>query len=153
MPFPSSGRLPRKLCVSRGGGGRKTSAEAWRGRRDNGRAFLAAAKALRDLADEGSNGNPIMSQAINAAIAFADALTIRFSGTKNTGEHSNVSVVLRRALGDRADPTQLQRLQRVVGRKDATQYGHRQGTLDEARQLVEQCERFAEWAERLLSGM
>lgn len=93
-----------------------------------------------------------MSQAINAAIAFADALTMRFSGTKNTGEHANVTLVLRRALGDRAEPAQLLRLGRIVARKDATQYGHRQGTLDEARQLVEQCERFAEWAEALLSG-
>ena len=124
----------------------------WRGRRDNGRAFLAAAKVLRDLADEGSNGIPIMSQAISAAIAFADALTIRFSGTKNTGEHANVTLALQRALGDRADLAQVQRLGRIVGRKDATQYGHRQGTLDEARQLVEQCERFAEWAERILAA-
>lgn len=59
------------------GGRRKVPVDEWRGRRDNGRAFLGGAKALRDRADEGSNGNPIMSQAINAAIAFADALTIR----------------------------------------------------------------------------
>ena len=124
----------------------------WRGRRDNGRAFLADARTLRDLADEGSNGIPIMSLVISAAIAFADALTIRFSGTKNAGEHANVTLTLRRALGDRADAAQVQRLGRIVGRKDATQYGHRQGTLEEARQLVEQCERFAEWAERMLAG-
>lgn len=103
MPSRSSARPPPRRCVSSSGGRRKTPVNEWRGRRDNGRAFLSDAKALRDLADEGSNGIPIMSLAI-------------------------------------------------VGRKDATQYGHRQGTLDEARQLVEQCERFAEWAERMLLG-
>ena len=131
---------------------RKVPVDEWRGRRGAGRDFLAAAMALLDLADEGSNGNPIMSQAINAAIAFADALTIRFSGTQNAGEHANASRALERALGDRADATQVQRLARILGRKDAAQYGHRQSTLDEARHLVEQCERFAEWAERILAA-
>lgn len=136
--------------MRRGGHGRKVPTTEWRGRRDNGRAFLASAAALRDLADQASNGNPIMSSAINAAIAFADALTIRYSGTQNAGEHRNVTLALQRALGDRADATQVQRLGRIIGRKDATQYGHRPATLDEARHLVEQCERFAEWAERML---
>lgn len=135
------------------GGRRKVSVDEWRGRRDNGRDFLSSAKALRDIADEGSNGNPIMSQAINAAIAFADALTIRYSGTQNAGEHRNVTLALQRALGRRADAAQVQRLARIIGRKDATQYGHRQSTLDEARQLVEQCERFADWAERVLAAL
>ena len=138
--------------MTRSGGRRKASADEWRGRRDNGRAFLDAARALRDLADEGRNGIPIMSQVISAAIAFADALTIRFSGTQNTEEHANVTHALRRALGDRADAGQVQRLGRIIGRKDATQYGHRPSTLEEARQLIEQCERFAEWAERMLAG-
>ena len=137
----------------RSGGGRsKVSADEWRGRLDNGRAFLADAKKLRERANEGSNGNPMMSLAISAAIAFADALTIRFSGSKNTGEHANATLALRRALGARAEPTQVQRLGRIIDRKDATQYGHRRATLEEARQLVEQCERFAEWAERMLAG-
>jgi hypothetical protein len=92
-----------------------------------------------------------MSQGINAAIAFADALTIRYSGTQNAGEHRNITLSLQRALGDRADTIQVGRLERIIGRKDATQYGHRRGTLDEATHLVEQCERFAEWAERLLA--
>ena len=133
------------------GGQRKVPVDEWRGRRDNGRDFLASAKASRDLADEGSNGNPIMSQAISAAIAFADALTIRFSGTQNAGEHRNVTHVLQRALGRRADAAQMQRLARIIGRKDAAQYGHRRSTLGEARHLVEDCERFAEWAEQVLA--
>jgi hypothetical protein len=137
--------------VTRGGQRKKVPIQEWRGRRDNGRAFLASAKALRDLADEGSNGNPIMSHAISAAIAFADALTIRFSGTQNVGEHANVTLALGRALGDRADAAQVRRLGRILGRKDAVQYGHRQSALEEARELVEQCERFAEWAERILA--
>jgi len=93
-----------------------------------------------------------MSPAIHAAIAFADALTIRFSGTQNAGEHRNITLALQRALGDRADAVQVQRLTRIISRKDATQYGHRQSTLEEARHLVEQCERFAAWAERVLAA-
>lgn len=92
-----------------------------------------------------------MSQAINAAIAFADALTIRFSTTHNAGQHDMATTSLRKALGDRADPAQIQRLGRIIGRKDAAQYRHRKSSLDEARDLLELSERFAEWAERILT--
>ena len=137
--------------MTKGGRAKKVPSDEWRGRLANARAFLQAAGELLTLAEEGSNGNPIMSQAINAAIAYADALTIRFAGVHNTGAHQDAPRALRQALGERADAAQLQRLVRIIARKDAAQYGHRRATMEEARQLVEQCERFAAWAEQLLA--
>ena len=137
--------------MTRGGRQRKVSSDEWRGRLDNARAFLQSAHDLLALAEAGGNGNPIMSQAINAAVAYADALTIRAAGIHNTGAHQNVPLALRQALGERADADQVQRLGRIIARKDATQYGHRHAGIDEARPLVEQCGRFAAWAEQLLA--
>lgn len=137
--------------MTKGGRAKKVPSDEWRGRLANARAFLEEARDLLMFAEDGGNGNPIMSQAINAAIAYADALTIRSAGVHNTGEHRNAPLALRQALGERADAAQVQRLGRIIARKDATQYGHRRATIDEARQLVEQCERFAMWAEQLLA--
>ena len=125
--------------------------DEWRGRRDNARAYLRSAQALLDLAEEDGNGNPIMSHAINATIAFADAVSIRLGSIQNSGEHSQVIRTLRAALGAGADAEQLRRLGQIIARKDAAQYGHRASTIAEARKLAQQATRFAEWAEGLLA--
>lgn len=142
---------PRKRFVTRHGGSRKVPAEEWRGRLANARAYRKAAHDLLELAEEG-NGNPIMSNAIHASIAYADAITIRVGGIQNAKAHRDIVQNLRRVLGDRADGPQLTRLARIVGRKDPVQYGHRPATIEEARQLVEQSDRFAEWAEAVIAA-
>lgn len=120
------------------------------GRLANARDFLKSARDLLALADEDANGNPAMSQAVQAAIAYADALTIRAGGVRNTGDHAAAVELLRDVLGRQADDAQLQRLGRILALKDATQYGYRSRTIQEAARLVAQMERLAEWAEALL---
>ena len=130
---------------------RKVSPETWRGRRDNARAYVESARQLLERAEEGTNGNPIMLHVISAAIGFADAVTIKVGGVQNAGEHRDVLKILRSVLGARADGEQLARLGRVIAHKDAVQYGHRRGTIDEARQLAKECDRFARWAEEVMA--
>jgi hypothetical protein len=116
----------------------------------NARDFLQAARDAAALAEASANGNPIMSQVVLAVIAYGDALTIRFGGIQNEHDHRQLVRALRYTLGNAADAEQLTRLGRIIGRKDQIQYDHRTASLDEARGLLEQAERFAVWAEREL---
>ena len=92
-------------------------------------------------------GDAIMSNAIIAAIAYADALTMKVAGTKNEADHMELPRTLRRALGNRLPREQKTRLQRILGLKNEIQYEHRIASVQEARELVDQVERFAEWVE------
>ncbi len=129
---------------------RQVDRSQWLGRLQNARDFLQAARDAVALADASANGNPIMSQVVLAVIAYGDALTIRFGGIQNEHDHRQLVRALRFALGDAADAEQMTRLGRIIGRKDQIQYDHRTATLDDARNLLEQAERFAAWAEREL---
>jgi hypothetical protein len=44
------------------------------------RAYLKAARTEAAVAEDGDVGNPIMSQIVQAAVAFTDALTARYAG-------------------------------------------------------------------------
>lgn len=123
----------------------------WRGRRRDGQNFLQTAEDALALADPGESGKPAMSNALRSVIAYGDALTIRFAGIKNTGEHSDLPRTLRRALGDRADRDQLRRLRRLLGKKNAIDYHHRDMALGEARRYLKRARRFARRAERRLA--
>ncbi|MBI4545990.1 MAG: hypothetical protein HY703_12390 [Gemmatimonadetes bacterium] len=123
----------------------------WMERRRNAQDYLQAARDLLALTPAGGNGNPIMSQALLAVIACADALTIKFAGIQNTQDHRAAVAALKQVLGQRADPSQLARLERMMASKDDIQYDHRTATIEEARDFVAQAERFALWAERELA--
>jgi hypothetical protein len=122
----------------------------WSGRLQNARDFLQSARNSLALADEQENGNPIMSQIVLAVIAFADTLTIRHAGIQNEQDHQGIVRAVRHAMGDAAEASQMARLTRIIARKNQIQYDHRTASLDEARRLLEQAERFAAWAEREL---
>ncbi len=132
------------------GSWRQVDRGQWLGRLQNARDFLQAARDAAALAEASANGNPIMSQVVLAVIAYGDALTIRFGGIQNEHDHRQLVRALRYTLGNAADAEQLTRLGRIIGRKDQIQYDHRTASLDEARGLLEQAERFAVWAEREL---
>lgn len=135
------------------GSWRRVDRSQWSGRLQNARDFMKAARDALTLADESANGNPIMSQVVLASIAYGDALTIRFGGIQNEQDHRQLVRTIRHALGNAADAEQMTRLARIIGRKDEIQYDHRTASIDEARRLLEQAERFAAWAEReLLRG-
>lgn len=132
--------------VSRGTG-RKVPRDEWKGRCENARAFLGAAQALLTLAEAGRSSNPIITEAINATIAYGDAVTIRFGGIQNTTDHNNLGRTLKQAVGARFTRQQDQRLGQILGAKDEAAYGHHSATASEAAEIVKLAERFAEWAE------
>lgn len=111
------------------------------------RAFLKAALDGAALATEGDVGNPIISQVVNAAIAYTDAMTAKFGAGINTQDHGAAPKQLRAALGNRLPAAQETRLRRILDAKDAAQYGARLKTLAEAKRLLRDLEEFATWAE------
>lgn len=121
-----------------------------RGRHRDGRAFLQTAQDALALADPGDSGKPIMSNALRAVIAYADALTIKFGGIKNTQDHKTLPRTLQQALGQRARKKQLRRLRRLLGQKNDIDYHHRDMDLEEARRFLKRAERFGKWAEQEL---
>lgn len=120
------------------------------GRLANARDQLQAARDLSALADDRANGNPIMTAALIAVIAYADALAISFAGIQNRDDHAEAADTLQRAMGKMADNAQISRLGRLISKKNDIQYTHRKTTLTEARAYLEQAERFADWAETTL---
>ncbi|MER9543853.1 hypothetical protein NKI72_17460 [Mesorhizobium sp. M0437] len=91
-----------------------------------------------------------MSQIVNAAIAYADALTARFAGTINRADNAAVVKTMRDALGNRLPAAQASRLRSILHEKDEAQYGIRAKSLPEAESLLDKLEKFAEWAEKEL---
>jgi hypothetical protein len=121
------------------------------GRLQMAKAFLKAAQNETELADEGDVGNPIISQIVNAAIAYTDALTAKFAGRVNQQDHSATVKVLRAALGKRFPDEQERRLARILSEKDAAQYSARVKRKSEAVRLLADLEKFAAWAELEMS--
>jgi hypothetical protein len=111
------------------------------------RAYLKAAQDEAALAGESDLGNPIISQIVIAAIAYTDALTAEFGARINQQDHAAAVKSLREALGNRLPPSQATQLRRILGEKDAAQYGIRIKGKAEAEQLLRQLEDFAHWAE------
>ncbi len=111
------------------------------------RAFLKAAQDEAALAGDGDLGNPIISQVVTAAIAYADALTAAYGERINQRDHRAAVKNLRDALGKRLPAAQANRLTRILGEKDASQYGARPKSREEARRLLAHLEAFATWAE------
>lgn len=137
--------------MAREGPSKRAQPGAWQGRLDNARAFHEAARDLLELRDMDANANPVVSEIVNAAIAYADALSARFGGVINQQDHQAAVQTPRRALRSRADAKQLGRLSQILQQKDAAQYGVRRGRMDHARQLIEQLERLASWVETELA--
>ncbi|MER8908993.1 hypothetical protein NKH99_15115 [Mesorhizobium sp. M0854] len=114
------------------------------------RSYLKAARLEVAMSETGDIGNPAMSQIVNAAIAYADALTARFAGTINRADHAAVVKTMRDALGNRLPAAQASRLRSILDEKDEAQYGIRAKSLAEAESLLDKLEKFAEWAEKEL---
>ena len=120
-------------------------------RLDVARAFLKAARDEATFADEAAVGNPIVSQVVNAAIAYADAITAARLGRVNRQDHEGVHKLLRDALGERLPAIQARRLRRILSMKDPAQYGARLLRKDEAVRLLDEAEEFVRWAESELA--
>jgi hypothetical protein len=137
--------------VTRTGSGKRADKSFGEGRLQLARAYLKAAQDEAELADEGSIGNPVISQIVHAAIAYADALTAKSAGRVNQQDHGAAVKMLRDALGNRLPRAQETRLRRILAEKDAAQYGARLKTRADAQRLLVQMVEFAAWAESELS--
>lgn len=112
------------------------------------RGYLKDARNSNAVADPGDIGNPSMSTIINCAIAYADALTAKFRGEINQGDHQAVTKLLRAALGKELPMKQETNLRTLLEQKDEVQYGARVKTRAEAEHALARLEEFALWAEQ-----
>lgn len=138
--------------MTRQGPAKKVDPTQAGGRLDNARAHRRAAEGALALLADGDNSNPVRSLVVIAAIAYADALTVRFGGVANRQDHRAAVQTLRGALGNRLPNERARDLARILDQKDEAQYGARLGRLVEARSSVETLQRFGDWAEGLLAS-
>lgn len=133
--------------MTRAGPSKKVGSGYAAGRLENARAYLQAARDALELAHEASNANPIMSQIVNAAIAYADALTAKRKSNVNQRDHRAAAKLLRDVLGKELPEGQEKRLRRIIENKDEVQYSATRGRISDARKMLADLEKFAEWAE------
>ncbi|MDH6269883.1 hypothetical protein M2360_005315 [Rhizobium sp. SG_E_25_P2] len=112
------------------------------------RSYLKDARNSNAVADPDDIGNPSMSTIINCAIAYSDALTAKFRGEINQGNHQAVISLLKAALGNQLPAKQVTNLRALLEQKDEVQYGARLKTRMEAERALERLEEFAAWAEQ-----
>lgn len=94
--------------------------------------------------------NGAITLMVTAAIAYADAVTIRLRGVVNTQDHRGAPRLLREVLGNGLPDKQEKFFRRLLGRKDEVNYGVRSTTLEEAQRLLAELDEFAFWAEAQL---
>lgn len=115
-------------------------------------AFHEVARlALEHVAHIG-DPDPILSNAILAAIAYTDALTVAYGGRVNQKDHAAAVKLLRDTLGKALPDAQERRLQRLLARKDEVQYGSRAGRSQEAELFMQNLDEFAIWAREMLAA-
>jgi hypothetical protein len=122
------------------------------GRLAKARAFRKAAEDAIAMAEIGDIADPIISNIVLAAIAYAGAVTARFIGEVNQKDHAALGKLLKKAVGADFKPEQQRRLERILKAKSEAQYGARPGRKEEAEKLLADLEKFAVWAESLLSA-
>jgi hypothetical protein len=113
-------------------------------------SLLDSARTLAEITDEDDHtGNAIAIVAVHAAISWADAVCIAYSGMKSTdGDHTRAADLLQDALGTRADAQALRSLRAVLQKKDMVAYGGAYYRVCEGRTLLGYVETFSGWAER-----
>jgi hypothetical protein len=112
------------------------------------RAYLKDARNSNAVADPSDIGNPSISTIINCAIAYSDALTAKFRGEINQGDHQAVAKLIKAALGNAFPASQESHLRTLLEQKDEVQYGARAKSRNDAERALERLEAFAAWAEQ-----
>lgn len=115
------------------------------------RGFLKEARNSVAFADPGDFGNATMSTVINGAIAYADALTAKFKGEINQGDHQAVVKLLRATFGKELPARQEANLRTIPEQKDDVQYGARLMLRSDAERSLVRLEEFAAWAEEMFA--
>lgn len=135
--------------MTRGGKNARTGVDRLEahGRLRKAKAFhLVAKEALALLESRGIDRAPVLSNALLAAIAYVDAVTITADGSVNQKDHATASALLRRCVGNELPARQLNDLNGMLSIKDEVQYGARASLHDSALKMLEQLDRFSAWA-------
>jgi len=124
--------------------------DPWQAFRANARAALQDAENKLALLEPEANAKGVAADAVLAAIAYGDAITVQRLQQHNTQDHGALSKLVTRALGKDAVAGQIARLGRILGEKSRAHYGGARWTRDEAETYLEQVRRFATFAEQVL---
>ena len=117
------------------------------GRLRKARAFHhMACNAMEVLEAAQLDRAPVLSNAVLAAIAYTDAVTIAADGSLNQKDHTTAPALLRACIGREVPEGRLSDLRALLAAKDDVQYGTKAYVQDSAAQGVEQLNRFAAWA-------
>lgn len=115
-----------------------------------GQALLKTANDLEALADP-RYGNALAIIAIHAAIAFTDALTVRYRELKSTdGDHTRAADLLAHAMGHRADADQVKRLRGILNAKSSASYSGNFYTLADGLRVLADTRIYAEWSAEMM---
>jgi hypothetical protein len=89
---------------------------------------------------------------IHAAIAYSDALTIKYGGVKGQGEdHSAVVTLLKGVIAKSSEnKASLLHLEKIIAHKNAVSYNGEIYNSKDINMLWKHFERFRDWAEKLL---
>lgn len=134
--------------MARGARRRVVDKARWRDFQRVARSFAEAA----DLAAEFEYWNAAGVLIVHAAIALADAVTVRQAGVKSAGEdHSQAASLLQGAVvGDQESSRAIRHLRTILQEKTRVAYsGEMYGRLDVSR-LRKHFDRFQQWANELL---
>jgi hypothetical protein len=118
-----------------------------------GRRLLLAGRAMREGGDP-RHASALAILSIHAAIAYTDAVCIHLGGRKSTSaDHEAAARLLASLMGNRVSAQVERTLRRLLGEKDRLEYQGYVATLREADGLFARAERYATWAEGVLTGM
>ena len=89
---------------------------------------------------------------VHAAIAFADAVSIKLGGVKSRGEdhHDTIALLEELVASSQEKSNALLQLRRVIDHKNAVSYSGNVYEKAEIEQLWKQVNRFKEWAKDVL---
>ena len=82
-------------------------------------------------------------------IAYADALTAKFTLTVNSGSHADSVSTLRNALNSRFPKSQETIFKNAIATKDTAQYANKVITQADALKSMEDLREFSAWASDL----
>lgn len=133
--------------MTRIGSRKSVDSEYWVGRLAVARAYRRAADEAMVLAEPGTDANPIISQIVIGAIAYADCVTAKRASVINQQDHMTALKLLREVMGAALPAAQENRFRRILGNKDASQYGARAGSTSQAQRLLGDLTEFATWVE------
>jgi len=106
-----------------------------------------------DVAKEYEYWNAAGVLIVHSAIAYSDAVTIKFGGVKSHGEDHNQVVALLKELvvGSDENRKAFQHLEKIIAHKNSVSYSGDVYERKDVENLWKNFERFKKWAENLLS--